>query len=73
MSYKAEQHEKNIAYIEKEMKTYTQQQRNELLQQLNYTWPSDDEVKEQVIEKKKEIAKHATPEELDEVFKHLRV
>jgi hypothetical protein len=73
MSYTTEQREKNSAYIMQEMADYSHEERGQVIAEANRTWPDDAEIKTLVTNKKAQIAKEATPEEVDEVFKHVRV
>lgn len=73
MSYSPEQRENHMAYVEKEMANYTQAQRAEVIQSLVYTWPTDDELKAAVEAKKAEIAKEATPEEMEQLLTNFRM
>ncbi|GGG93476.1 hypothetical protein [Pedobacter zeae] len=73
MSYSKEQREKNNAYIEKTLSNATNQDIADVIQQCNLTWPDDNEVIELVKAKQAEISLRATPEEIEEVFKNMRV
>ena len=73
MSYTTEQHEKNEKLIEKELAGCEHQDLADVRQSVHQAWANDSEAMNIIKTKKDEIALRATPEEIDEVFKHVRV
>lgn len=73
MSYNREQHEKNEKLIEKELAGCNHQDISDVKQSVHQAWASDNEAMNIIKAKKEEIALRATPQEVDEVFRDLRV
>lgn len=73
MGYMQENYTRHREYVEKEMEGYSTEQQGDVVRQLANTWPNDDEVKKLIADKKAEIANEASPEEIAEAFKNLRI
>lgn len=73
MSYTSEQREKHQLLVDTEMATCTPEQRSLVMAEFIQTWPEDKEASGIIKSHKDKIALEATPAEVAEAFKNLRV
>jgi hypothetical protein len=71
--YTQEQKDKNSALVDNLLAKYTPQQRGDVKREMLQVWADDDEAKAIIEANKKQFDLEASPEEVEEAFKNLRV
>ena len=74
MGYSNEDFEKQRAYVEKQMEGLDNDHISAVVGQLRHKWPNASELDGMIADQKKKAdVEVATPEEIDELFKNMRI
>lgn len=73
MPYTIEQYEKHKEYVNQEMNGYTHEQKQAVIGNLRYIWPTDGQLEDIVLKQKAEFDSQVHPDsaEIDEIMKNI--